>query len=479
MKIRSGLILLILFFMGCQQVQDAPSIQPVEVEEGAKTAVSSITQPNTNDSVEVVETAVPVTSTVSPQIGLNFIRFYWGEGGTVDKTTPYYQPDYIFTDFDALGVDAFRQFIFADLTWTMVEPKNDEWNFDQADAVIMNATSEPIVTLFSIQYASPTPPWPTQNPTFSKTMTPEATDYVTTVVQRYAPYVTYWEIGNEMDHWRAFDPYQDNALPPQRPPAVVPEDGFSPQEQGAFLAEVSALIRANDPDAVVVMPGMGGLDEYVLDTWFAGLIEGGGTNWFDVVNYHYYSSWKRLSLDRERLQSFLGVKGITGKPVWLSETGATADESLNGRTDYPNSPETQAADIFRRTIQAYALGDSFVGWHTYIGSPAIPENLWRLYGVRTDTAVAQPSYYAFQLLTTELLPYESVQAVGNEPNYVYIITTMDGEVRYTAWGRGELTVPEGVTQQTSVIPNADGRYTWQPAASGNIIQLTEMPILLR
>ena len=73
-----------------------------------------------------------------------------------------------------------------------------------------------------------------------------------------------------------------NPYPPNLPPSY-PLDGFTPQEQGAFLAQAAALVRQLDPDAVIVLPGTAGISDYHLDTWFPGVIQGGGTDWFDVV----------------------------------------------------------------------------------------------------------------------------------------------------------------------------------------------------
>ncbi|MFQ5593507.1 MAG: hypothetical protein ACE5HA_05100 [Anaerolineae bacterium] len=414
------------------------------------------------------------------QIGLNFIRFFWAPPGEPDTTTPYVQPEWIFNDFAELGIHTFRQFIWADLLWDIVEPQDDEWNFEQADAVITNPDFEPIVTLFRLQYASATPPWAADPSEFQKTLGPEARDYLETIIERYGPYVKYWEIGNEMDHWRAADPDAVNPHPPNLPPSY-PLAGFSPQEQGVFLAQVAAFIRERDPDAVIIMSGMGGLDEYTLNAWFAGVIEGGGTDWFDVVNYHYYPGWQAYGRRRQDLQTFLEVHDIAGKPVWLTETGSTASPTLTIRTDYPNSPESQAADVFRRLIQAYGYGDSLAMWHTYIGSPDTPGNMWRLYGIRTDTAEAQPAYHSLKLLVEELIPFESVEILSSVPagENSFRITTEVGDVKYVVWGSGSFTVPAGITQMTSVIPNADGGFTWQPVEAGDVITLAPEPVLLK
>jgi hypothetical protein len=71
----------------------------------------------------------------SPQIGLNFIRFYMDQfpHGDPNQRTPYLQPAWIFQDFAELGIHAYRQFVRADLLWDIVEPQDDQWYFDEAD----------------------------------------------------------------------------------------------------------------------------------------------------------------------------------------------------------------------------------------------------------------------------------------------------------------------------------------------------------
>ncbi len=142
----------------------------------------------------------------------------------LDTHTPYLQPDWIFADFRALGVQAYRQLTMADRWWGIIQPGPGAWNFAQADAVVPNADFEPIVTLFGLQYASPTclgrPP-----PTVSSARSDPKRAYLEAVIERYGPYVRYWEIGNEMDHWRAAGPGSDRRPRISRP---RPRDGFSP-----------------------------------------------------------------------------------------------------------------------------------------------------------------------------------------------------------------------------------------------------------
>ncbi|MCD6291718.1 MAG: hypothetical protein J7M34_14580 [Anaerolineae bacterium] len=409
--------------------------------------------------------------TEEPQVGVNFIRFYFYE------TAPF-QPETIFSDFSDLGVQLYRHLVKADLTWRNIEPNDGEWHFETADTVIMHSPTELIATVFDYRYASGTPPWCTDSANFQKTLGPEARDYLEHVVDRYGPYVKYWEIGNEMDHWRAADPGSDRA---PRLPQCVPAGGFTPQEQGRFLAQVAQFIREHDPDAVIVMPGMGGLDDYAINTWFAGVLEGGGTDWFDVVNYHYYSSWVKYPMLRARLAKFLQARGIADKPVWMTETGSTSSPTLTIRTNYPNSQESQAADVFRRLVQAWGAGDQLVIWHSYIGSADRPNNDWREYGLREADGSDKLALYSYRLLAHELIPFRQITTVSAEPRgpNVYRVKTKDGAIRYVAWGSGSFTVPEGISKMTSVVPDSSGNFSWVNVTPGQKITLGESPVLLK
>lgn len=416
------------------------------------------------------------------QIGLNFIRFYVEDSrrGAVDTRTPYLQPGWIFDDFRALGIHAFRQAPLADLFWDVVEPQSGQWHFSEADAVLTVSDFEPVVTLFALQYASPTPPWERAPARFQKTLGSEARAYLEQVIARYGAYVRYWEIGNEMDHWRAADPGETRPAGTERLP-LAPADGFSPQEQGAFLAQAAAFIRERDPDAVIVLPGLSAPADYPLDVWFEGVLQGGGSDWFDVVNYHYYDNWQGYCRQRQTFQTFLDRHGLSNKPVWMTESGTTRDSALTVRTNYPNSPQSQAADIFRRLAPAYALGDDLVMWHTYLDSPDLPGNDWRGYGIRNHGGEAQPAYYALQLFVQELIPFaqaESVSCDGRGAN-VFRFARQDGQARYVVWGTGQFTIPQGISQQVSVVPDGQGGYVWQPAVPGQNLSLSEIPLLLR
>ncbi|RME73918.1 MAG: hypothetical protein D6776_06200, partial [Planctomycetota bacterium] len=264
------------------------------------------------------------------------------------------------------------------------------------------------------------------------------------------------------------------------PPPFDASAGFSTAQQGAFLAAVAAIVRQEDPDAVILLPGLSGPDGWSRD-WLQGVIAAAGTDWFDIVNYHDYGPWNDLLARHTDFVAWLGSVGLGAKPIWLTETGCSSDPSLSLRTDYPNSPEQQAADVFRRPLLAWGAGVPYVGWHTWIGGTN-GSDPWRFYGLRLDDAARtpQPSLYSMQLLVSELLPFERVvrETADSSPLHRYRIERRDGSVRWVVWGSGTDTVPAGATAMTGVY-SADGSFSWTAVSPGSPITATDVPVLLR
>ena len=401
-----------------------------------------------------------------PRLGLNFVRYHWDRPGEMQRSVAE-----VNADLQHLGADAMRQFVRADLVWRDVEPSDNNWNFQRADEVLNSTSSTPIVTLFSLQYASGTPHWAAGPGVFRSGLGVHAKDYVETVVKRYADRVQYWEVGNEMDHWRAADPGDRNRAPGKRPPHNPP-GGFTPEQQGKFVAAVAAVIRAHDPDAIILMPGMAGLSPYVLDTWLPGFVRGAGVAAFDVVNYHFYGPWRAHLERRERLGTVLASLGLGQKPVWLSETGSSSE---------PERLNEQAADVFRRALTAWGAGDQAVFWHTHVSSANRPNNRWRGYGLRAPNGDKKPSYMTYQLLAEHVAPFSRIAPVQGlaKGQFGYEISLGEGVSRWVFWGQGRVPAPSTPHAKafTSVLPNDKGKHSWR--AVPDELSLSEVPILLR
>ena len=333
--------------------------------------------------------------------------------------------------------------------------------------------------MFSPRYASPTPPWETDPALFQKALGPEAYDYLDHVLTRYTPTVRYWELGNEMYHWVAADPPATAAAIADLP-ASYPLDGYSPEEQAEFLAAAAAHIRSYDPDALIVLPSVIA-GNAATDEWIARVVEHSGSDWFDVVSYHSYAEWTVARADRPHLDVQIAALGLDDKLVQLTETGSSSDPLNTTRTDYPNSETTQAADVFRRVLPGWAAGDSTALWHTYREHTDEVNTGIEGSALFEEDGAAKPSAWAMMLLTTELLPFVQVTDASSVPNsvYAYEVRSADGATHWVVWGSGTWTVPDGMTEQTSVMADTTGVYTWTPAVGGDSIALDDTPILLR
>ena len=462
---------------------------PVSAAASTTTAAAVTTATSTPSPSEQ---SAPTASTTTPgstdllsnyHLGLNFFIFKGGTGKAATmNSTRSLAPDTTATDLASLHAEVVRQLTNADALWDTVEPREGAWNWTSTDSALqaLSATSEPIVDLFAMQYASPNAPWKTTG-TFEKTMTPEAETYLRAVVGRYKDIVKYWEIGNEMDHWRAADPgvtAPKNLSADSKLPQLKPTDGYSPEDQGKFFAAAAAIVREIDPDAVMVMPGMASVDSFQTGTWLPGFVKGAGTDGFDVVNYHDYQSWDGMQSRFNALHTAMQTLGISGKPIWLTETGSTTDATLAQRTNYPNSTTTQAADVLRRLLTALSNGVNVAIWHTYFSSPSLNgTNAWRGYGLRDENGTQYPSYSAYQALG-ESFPATSVQNISTTSGmYVIKITPVSGPVAYAVWGSGTWTVPTGLTSQYTISSTAVAK-TAAPAA-GSSVTLSVIPQLFR
>jgi hypothetical protein len=414
------------------------------------------------DSVDNLNVDVPADDPepIAEQMryGLNFIRVNNTDSEALEAAT---QPAALDADFTALGIEAFRQFTSADGLWSNVSTPEGGFDFTDSDNMLLSTTHIPIMTLFSYQLADGTTPADEilGDTTPETSMTAEQEEYLGAIVEQYKNTVTYWEIGNEMAHWELSRPGE-----------------FPIEAQALWLKSVAEVITEHDPDAQIVLPGLISITEDNVDDWLEPVIQTAGSEWFDVVNYHYYSSWLHYTADRAGLQALIDEYDLQDKPVWLTETGSSADATNTTRTNYPNSPTEQAADVFRRSLLAYAAGDAFVGWHTYIGND-VSDNDFRYYGIVNADLTKQPAYYTTQLLTSTVAQFRSIE---NEGGFVYRVVGNDETTRYVAWSAtaSSWTVPTGMTQMTSVVPNNDGTFTWTSVVPGQTISLSDIPVLL-
>lgn len=429
--------------------------------------------------VNVHPTPIPGRAEM-PQYGFNQIHFGLDAtpGEPLSTASLQYRPETIFGALDALGIQTYRQLQSADLVWSSLEPGDGVFADAESEEVLAWGEIEPEVTLFEIQYASPTPPWCSDKSDFQKFMGTDAYRYLDHIIDYFGDQVRYYEVGNEVYHWTASEPPQSEAGI-ESMPDCYPVDGYWPAEQAVFLEEASRYIKIGDPDAIITLPAINNNDDLSND-WMREVIRTApDTEWFDIVAYHSYVSWSKLYSIRPALTELVQELGIDSKMIKMTEGGTSSDPEKTKKTDYPNSEETQASDIFRLPVISWGFGDAAFIWHSYIAAPANEDGSSFSCEVVNSDGTWRPSAYTVQLMTENLLPFKEVADYTVGGQYRFRVTTTADETRWVVWGEGHLTVPAGVTEWTPVLPDLDGNFGWADTSPGELLDLTETPILLR
>ena len=146
--------------------------------------------------------------------------------------------------------------------------------------------------------------------------------YVDHLVRRYKGRIGYWEVINEVNLLRDYEP------------------GQLARNYAKVLRRTATIIRAADKDAKVVFGGMG-----ENGTRFLGDVcdEPGTAEAFDILNFHSYDSPEQLADYFAELAAAMSKRGLS-KPVWLTETGFTTP------------PGTGSHEGFWRELVPYACG---------------------------------------------------------------------------------------------------------------------------
>lgn len=404
------------------------------------------------------------------QVGVNFVNF----SPTSDETS------WILPALKERGVQFIRQPGGADTTWSSIEPSNDLDFSGYGEGVRAEVYGESIQIInstFEHAFASCTPPWlDMTNPNeFVRTFEESAdcADYLirasNTIDQAakqaeealgFGPgtILRNVEIGNEMFHWIA---YQN-------------EIDFTPTEQASMLRSASEVLRENITNAWIFAPSIM-LNNTGATDWYNEVTAAIGTDWFDEQTIHAYERWESYP---EELDFFYENLHVPGKPWSVTETGRSSDPTS---TRVPNSTmEDKIAAIPQHFSFFLGAGAKSVAWHSWFAGE---NNETELRGTELYSADGTPDLSAapFQLFTNELIPFTQIINLSDEKNGIFLFEyrVANGQIKYVAWGDGQIILPEGMTKMTSFYPQEDGSYVFETVASGSSISLENMPYLLK
>ncbi len=218
-----------------------------------------------------------------------------------------------------VGIDVVR----LDLAWAAIQPRQDEYQWDDYDYLVSLADRHgfdllPIIG-FSAEWASTAEgahDW--QDWFFAAPSPIDYAWFAYSAASRYAGRIRAWEIWSEPNtglYWR-----------PEPDPAAYVE-----LLRNAYLA-----IKYADPSAVVVLGGLANDESlhqpqyvwYPPEEFLLAVYENDGEPYFDVVGRHPYTHPNEgtLALNErlDRLYSVMEAHGDTNTPIWLTELGYSA-----------------------------------------------------------------------------------------------------------------------------------------------------------
>lgn len=271
----------------------------------------------------------------------------------------------------------------------------------------------------------------------------EFADFMTRVVQKYSqpPYnVFHYELWNEPDHFVVNDDPNTPGNESTKPYGCWgdPEaDYYGGGKYAEMLKVVTPAMKSVNPNVKIVLGGLlldcdpDDLENNcyygAMSGYFEGVLQGGGANYFDVVNFHAYNYYANgvSPIQREYeipnwadkggqiegkvafLRDVMTRYGIS-KPIILSEAGLIC----SGCTVFPPEFEQDKAEyVVWLYVRNWAEGLMATTWYT------LDRGGWRGTGLLDAQNNPTQSYYAFKTMTETLFGANFVKEV-NPPNGV-------------------------------------------------------------
>jgi hypothetical protein len=286
--------------------------------------------------------------------------------------------------------------------------------------------------------------------------------------------------------------------------------GNDPDRYSEMMAVAYPAIQAADPQAEVIMGGLG-YDAFTENggpfvRYFPdGIMETGGAPYMDALNIHYFqffrAEWERWTPDdpptcgivddgqgtpydgfgidviakvnhfRNRMSVCHGVN----KPLWVTEMG------LAGHPGNPNSLARQARYVIQGSVRALSAGAVQVTWFALTAPNDSGDDLDLLYADWSP----KPSFFAYQALTSELTGYEYVRTLNVSSGEGYLFENAANEERTVAWGSGTLTFAPAT--QVRVVDREGNTSTVHDGGAGDrdgsqnnaiALQLSDDPVFV-
>lgn len=228
-------------------------------------------------------------------------------------------------------------------------------------------------------------------------------------------------------------------------------------------------IKAADPGAIVVTAGMA----YITNLQFYSEVirqiardpQAPANNYyFDAVAVHMYGDPELVYAHTNNVRDVLGKYGITGKPIWITETNVAIRESNSLPHRGLGTEEEAGWYVLQAASNAYAADAAKLMFFRL--NDADMGEVWGL--VRNDGS-PRPGYQALQLATTLL---RDITEARREVRNGVVITTMrraDSARIITLYSKTGESIDTTVPAETTaavLINSAGGYATIEPDAQG-------------
>ncbi len=299
-------------------------------------------------------------------------------------------------------VDMGAQWVRIPLAWSTIEPENttpENYTWPIAlERQLAGLRAQGVSLILTLMM---NPSWAATYPggPVDKVNIGELVEFMEAVVTRYGapPYrVKYWEFYNE----------PDNGSEEAAETGEVGFFGHQPQAYVDLLQAVYQPIKAVDPGAQIVFGGIA-YDAFddpwggpFVRTFLDGVLENGGGDYFDVMNFHYYlafaEEWADYGIDILGKYNYLHDKladyGVY-KPFICTETAMWSDAAHEGSHELQSR---YVAQVFSRSM---AAGFEFTIWFQFIDSGELGTHKW---GLLDQYYEPKPAYGAYQTLARQL-----------------------------------------------------------------------------
>ena len=351
------------------------------------------------------------------------------------------------------------------LRWADVEPVPGARHWKAVAALETELQAAYAAGLQTILVVRRTPDWAQKVPGhYCGPVAPEAMDelarFMAEAVDRYKnpPFgVKYWEIWNEPD----IDPRLVGADSPFGCWGDQDDEYYGGKYYARMLQSVYPAIKAADPEAQVLIGGLLLDKDPAKDElpnppaqFLAGILRGGGGDFFDIVSFHGYVSYRGQLGDWGRQAPAWSYRGgnPAGKVDFLREVLATYSyEKPLMLTEAgllcwgcPSPPpaaylEAQAAYVPRLYVRSIAWGLLGTFWYT-LDSPG-----WREAALLDRDQRPRPAYRAFSTMTALLKDAHYLRPVDDLAGlegYVFERADEEGEI-WVLWSPDgtEITLP--------------------------------------